>query len=288
MKRFLVPAIGLVLVVITVLQVRASRPAAPAQLAPRAAATESSAPISAEGRVVTYPGSQVTVATDVAGIVAAIVVDEKAIVHKGDIIATIKADDTRAALAEAKSHVTEADADIRLFELEVERAQKLFREDVGTKQAWEKAERDRDAAQARRLSALAEVHRLEAVLAKTVVTAPIDGTVITRSVHPGEMVELGAPIVTIANLGKTRIEAEIDEYDAARVTPGAPVTIRAEGFDGEWKGKVEEIPDSVTSRRLKPLDPSKPTDTRVLLVKVAMLESTPLKLGQRVDVRMAR
>jgi HlyD family secretion protein len=35
---------------------------------------------------------------------------------------------------------------------------------------------------------------------------------------------------------------------------------------------------------LKPQDPTKPIDTRVLLVKVAFAERTPLKLGQKVEV----
>ncbi len=47
---------------------------------------------------------------------------------------------------------------------------------------------------------------------------------------------------------------------------------------------MEESPDAVVGRRLKPQDPGKPEDTRVLLVKVALLEPTPLKLGQRVEI----
>ncbi|MEO8034858.1 MAG: HlyD family efflux transporter periplasmic adaptor subunit, partial [Acidobacteriota bacterium] len=94
--------------------------------------------------------------------------------------------------------------------------------------------------------------------------------------------------LTIADLRRTRIEAEIDEFDAARVSPSSKVTVTAEGYDGQqWTGRVEEVPDSVTSRRLKPQDPSKPIDTRVLLVKIAMAEPTPLKLGQRVEVRVS-
>jgi HlyD family secretion protein len=65
------------------------------------------------------------------------------------------------------------------------------------------------------------------------------------------------------------------------------VHLRAEGYEGQqWRGTIEEVPDSVISRRLKPQDPSKPIDTRVLLVKVAMTEPTPLKLGQRVDIEV--
>jgi len=111
--------------------------------------------------------------------------------------------------------------------------------------------------------------------------------VIARSVHPGEHIAIGDPLVTIADLSKTRIEAEVDEFDSARVALGDEVKVMAEGFDGKsWRGTVEEIPDAVVSRRIKPQDPSKPIDTRVLLVKVALAEATPLKLGQRVEVEV--
>ena len=65
------------------------------------------------------------------------------------------------------------------------------------------------------------------------------------------------------------------------------MAITADGFPGQsWKGRVEEVPDSVTLRRLKPQDPSRPTDTRVLAVKVAFVEKTPLKLGTTVELRI--
>jgi hypothetical protein len=78
----------------------------------------------------------------------------------------------------------------------------------------------------------------------------------------------------------------VDEFDAARVHLGATVRVAAEGYDRPWRATIEEIPDTVVNRRLKPQDPSKPIDTRVLLVKVAFAEETPLKLGQRVEVRI--
>jgi HlyD family secretion protein len=281
MNRILYPILGVLILTATVVQVRANRPRTP--LAPLTNAVEKQRVV-AEGRVVTYPGAEVTVGSDVAGTIERLNVDEKENVRKGQVIAVVKADDTRAALAVARARVGEADADIRLFELEVERAKNLWQQDVGSKQAWEKAERDLDAARARRGSSSAEVQRLAALVEKTIITAPIDGVVITRSVHAGETVEAGDAIVTIANLGKRRVEAEIDEFDAARMHLGAPVRVTAEGYDRTWKATIEEIPDSVVNRRLNPQDPSKPIDTRVLLVKVAFTEATPLKLGQRVEV----
>ena len=281
MKRILYPILGILLLGATVVQVNATR-SKPAP--PRVDKVAEKPRVVAEGRVVTYPGSEVTIGTDVAGTLQRLTVNEKETVRRGQTIAIIQADDTRAALGVARARVGEADADIRLFQSEVARAQNLFQVDIGSKQAWEKADRDLDAARARRASAAAEVARLEALVEKTILTAPIDGVVITRDVQAGETVGIGDAIVTVANLTKTRIEAEIDEFDVARIRLGAPVKITAEGFDHTWRGTIEEIPDSVVNRRLKPQDPSKPIDTRVLLVKVAFAEPTPLKLGQRVEV----
>ena len=288
MKRILFLITGVVLLIVAVTQVSAMRKVEDRR--PRLsgqAGRPSSTTLTAEGRLVAYPGSEVTVGSDAEGTVQQLKVSEKDVVRKGDVIAIIKADDTRAALAEARARVGEADADIRLFDLERTRARHLFDTEVGSKQAWEKADRDIDAARARRASATAEVERLEAVVRKTVITAPIDGTVVTRFVDSGERISSGDPVVTIANLSRTRVEAEVDEFDVARVKLGAQVTIKAEGFDLSWRGTVEEIPDAVVSRRLNPQDPSKPIDTRVLLVKVALAESSPLKLGQRVEVLIA-
>ena len=280
MNRFLYPVLAIVLLIATVAQVRANRPK-PQIAAPQQRASA----IVAEGRLVSYPDAQVTVGSDAAGTIERLAVHEKDVVRRGDVIAVIRADDSRAALNEARARVAEADANIRLYELETTRSRNLWEQSVGSKQSWEKAERDLDAARARRASAVADVHRLDAIVAKTIVKAPIDGTVIARNVESGERIENGASIVTLANLSRTRIEAEVDEFDASRVKLGAPVTIMAEGYETKWRGTIEEIPDAVVSRRLKPQDPSKPIDTRVLLVKIALDEAAPLKLGQRVEVR---
>lgn len=288
-RKVLLPILGLVILIVTVAQVRAlSVSRNPQNSTPAAKPVETPA-ISAEGRVVTYPGAEVIVGADAAGIIERLLVAEKDKVRKGQTIAVLRADDTRAALSQARSRVGEADADIRLYETEAARTKKLFDEEVGSKETWDRSVRDLEAARARRASAIAEVERLEATLAKTNVVSPIDGVVIARDVQQGEHLATGDAIVTIANLDRTRVEAEVDEFDASRVVLGDSVAIKAEGYDGKsWRGTIEEIPDSVVSRRIKPADPSKPIDTRVLLVKVAMNEPTPLKLGQRVEVEVRK
>lgn len=108
-----------------------------------------------------------------------------------------------------------------------------------------------------------------------------------REVDAGEMVESGDVVVSMADLRRLRVDAEADEADAAAVALGAPVTITADGFPGRaWKGRVEEVAESVTLRKLKPQDPARPTDTRIVAVKVAFGEATPLKLGTTVELRI--
>lgn len=243
--------------------------------------------VTADGRIVARPGAEVTLGSDLDGTVARVTVEEKDRVRKGQVLVELRADDHRAELAEARARIAETDADIRLANAEVERARKLLGAAVGTPREVDRAERDLDAARARRETAVASAARIEAVLAKTRVVSPIDGVVLSRDVHPGETIETGRALLRVADLTRTRVEAEVDEFDAAAIAQGAKVTVTAEGYDARWPARVEEIPDAVSGRRLKPDDPGRPTDTRVLLVKIAFDQPTPLKLGQRVDVEIA-
>ena len=286
-RKSLLPLIGVLLTLVLVGQIRSGRGTDAVEAAPAPAPVQDERVV-AEGRLVAYPGAEVVVATELPGVVVRLLVDEKDRVRKGQVIAELKADDLRAELSESRARIEEAEADIRFAEVDLERAERLLAEKVGTQDAADRARRNRDAASARKETALAAASRLQAVLAKTRIVAPIDGVVILRSVQPGEHVQEGESLVTIADLDRIRVEAEVDEFDTGRVLLGAPVQVTAEGYTGQsWPARVEEIPDAVVPRRLKPQDPGKPSDTRVLLVKIALDGKTPLKLGQRVEVEIA-
>jgi HlyD family secretion protein len=285
-RRYLLGAVAIagILMAVEWKHLRSVASPAVAPLAPR----ETSARfIRAEGRVVTYPDAEVVVGTDVNERLRVLPVTEKMRVKKGDLIAEIDADEQKAALAEARRRVAEAEIDMKYFDAELTRSQNLSATGAIAAAAVDRSAHERDGARARREVAVATAQRLSTIVGKTRIVAPIDGTVIRRFHDAGETLAAGADLVTIADLDKTRIEAEVDEYDAGRIALGAPVTISAEGYGAaSWKGHVEEIPDAVTSRRLKPQDPARPSDTRVLLVKVALDAPIPVKLGQRVEVEV--
>lgn len=280
--------LGILLAAYAVFQIRGAASSASARTTRLKSAGAADTRIRAEGRLVAYPGAQVVVGTEFAGTLSRLLVREKDVVRRGQLLAEIRADQQRAELAEARGRIAEARADVAFYEVEADRNLQLIKSQTVARNAVDRAVRDRDAARARLQNAIATAQRIEAILDKARIVAPIDGVVLLRHVEPGETVAAGDQLFTLADLSKVRIEAEVDEFDIAGLALGSEADITAEGFATSWKGRIEEIPDSVGPRRLKPQDPGKPSDTRVLLVKVALTEPTALKLGQRVEVALRR
>jgi RND family efflux transporter MFP subunit len=268
----------------------ATRPFAAASQAtalPQAGAADAAADrIVAEGRLVAYPGAEVALSAEVAGTLVEVPVVELQRVRRGELVARLRTDDLEAELDESAARLAESRAEIRLASTELARSETLLARQVDTAARRDRARRDLDVAGAREATILATQERIRAEIAKRRIVSPIDGVVVWRAADPGETVEARAPIATVADLDRVRVEAEVDEFDVARIRAAAPVRVRAEGYAEEWRGAVDEIPDAVSGRRLKPQDPGKPSDTRVLLVKVKLEAPTPLKLGQRVEVEI--
>jgi RND family efflux transporter MFP subunit len=280
--------LGVGLLGATIIQARTAASAgaasAPAPITP----TDAAGGVAAEGRVLTYPGSEVVVGVERAGRLLRMLVEERQKVRRGDLLAELESDELRAALAESRAHVVEAEAELRLGEQNLKRRRELVAQRIVADHDLDQAVHDVETARARLQTAQATVERQEAQLKKTRILAPISGTVITRHVQAGETLESGARVVTLADLDRLRIEGEADEADAGALAVGAPVRITCDAYPGRsWRGTVEEVADAVTPRRLKPQDPARPTDTRVLGVKVAFAEPLPLRLGTTVELRIA-
>jgi HlyD family secretion protein len=242
----------------------------------------------AEGRVAVPVGAEITVGAELNGKLIRLLVKERDQVKAGDVLAEVDVHEQQAALNEAWARVKESGADVDYATRERKRSQQLWNSNVVAEASLDRSVHDSSAAEGRRTSLLAGAARISANIAKAKIVAPIDGTVTERFADVGEMVAAGSPLLTVTDLGHLRVEAEVGEFDVARVRLGADVTIRAEGYAQRWSGKVAEIPDRVVPRSLKPLDPSRPVDTRVLIVKVDLSEPVPLKLGQRVEVEVGR
>jgi HlyD family secretion protein len=284
--RVILPGIGLVACSIVLWQTSRTEGPSPSQGPAASRSGESRDRVIAEGRIVARPGAEVTLGSEAGGTVLAVLAKEKAKVRKGDVLVEFNSDDLRLALAEAEARLLEADADLSFNQAEYSRKARAKTDAPQFVTEVYASRRDLDVSQARRKMADAAVGRARLALARARVTSPIDGVVVATDVEPGEIAPPGSRLVTICDLSRLRIEAEVDEFDVARVAPGDDVVIRAEGYEATWRGTIEEIPDRVAGRTLLPDDPGRPSDTRVLLVKIGLAQPVPLKLGQQVVVEI--
>ncbi|MBM3750363.1 MAG: efflux RND transporter periplasmic adaptor subunit [Acidimicrobiia bacterium] len=114
--------------------------------------------------------------------------------------------------------------------------------------ALARAEQSRDAARRRVTQGLAETARVRDQLAKTSITAPIDGVITRLSVEEGEMVVMGVQnqpgsiLMTISDLSAINAEVKVAEADVLRLALENPATVSLDALAGRaFTGRVVEI-----------------------------------------------
>ena len=117
------------------------------------------------------------------------------------------------------------------------------------------------------------------------VTAPMSGTVMYNNLIPGEMVEPGLAVISIAKLDKMMVEAQVDERQASQVRPGMPVEIMVWMMDGQMS-----MPGIVKSISMTPSDNMNMGMGGAVTYYPAVFEmenySGSLMSGQYVDYRL--
>lgn len=243
--------------------------------------------VRADGRIVTAEGGKVTVGAETTGTVDRVLVREGSIVKAGEPLVIFKGGEQSALAEEAWAQTREAGASAKFLEDEVVKTKALVASGALPKAALDKAVQERETARARRAAAGASAKRFGTMAARNRIVAPISGTIITRTIEPGETVTIGTPLFVVADLSRLRVDAEVDELDALRVTPGMVAQVTVDGADvGAIAGKVEDIGLAVGPRALRPQDPARPTDAQILHVMVGLEAPPRLKLGQRVTVSL--
>jgi HlyD family secretion protein len=97
--------------------------------------------------------------------------------------------------------------------------------------------------------ARAQVQDLEAKAASTHRTAPLDGTLYSLPIRPGDFVKAGDPLAELADLHHVRIRAFIDEPELGMIAVGQPVEILWDAHpDRVWTGRTEVLPKQVVNR----------------------------------------
>ncbi|OJW63860.1 MAG: efflux transporter periplasmic adaptor subunit [Sphingomonadales bacterium 63-6] len=90
------------------------------------------------------------------------------------------------------------------------------------------------------LAALARLRQAQLDLDRTVIRAPVDGVIASRTVQVGQRVAPGATVMRIVPVTQVYVDANFKEGQLTRVKPGQPVTLVSDlyGSSVEFHGRV--------------------------------------------------
>jgi membrane fusion protein (multidrug efflux system) len=215
-------------------------------------------------RTVELPGEflpflSVSLHAKVPSFVDRVLVDRGSLVKQGDLLAEMSAPEMTAQVAEAQSKAQAAEADRLQAEAQLAAAQSTYDR---TKQAAEtpgaiagnelvQAEKQVDAAKAllnSRLQAIraaeSAVRALQDLQGYLKITAPFDGVVTDRMVHPGALVGPGNDIalLMIQQVSHLRLVVPLPEEDVSGVVNGASVPFQVPAWpERTYSGTIARI-----------------------------------------------
>lgn len=217
------------------------------------------------------PRERVFVSVDLEGYrIAELLVDEGDTVAAGDVVARLATDTieiqlaqndsqrarSEAAIAQALTQITEAEATEKEAAAALVRAEELTRRGVTSQDVLEQRTSAAATAAARLASArqglaLAEADKalieaqrreIELRLSKAAIRAPAAGLVLSRSARVGAIASAaGGPLFEIARDGEFELAAEVTEVVLARLMPGQSVSVTLAGAAAPIAGKVRLV-----------------------------------------------
>jgi membrane fusion protein, heavy metal efflux system len=204
-------------------------------------------------------------------------------VRAGQSVAVVSSDE----LAEAQSKYLAARAELEEHEKHHRRTTELVelgaasREELEQATTMMKKAESEVAAERQRLLVLGLTpQRVEALRSTSQVSSevslpsPVNGTVISRSVNPGEVVEANKELMRVADLSTVWVVAQVYEKDLARMRVGSGASVTSDAY-----------PSRIFRGRVAFVDPQIEQATRTAQVRVELANpGQALKLGMYVSV----
>lgn len=174
----------------------------------------------------------------------------------------------------AQAARAQANATLQAASASLARVQQLVAQGFYSAAQLDEAQRAVDVAQAQQLSAQAQVQAnadagtdvvqaqaqlalaraatvaAQARLAQTTLVSPADARVLVRDVEPGQIVQPGKALLSLALAGPTQLVAQVDERFLDQLLPGQKASVVADAFAGQrFAARVLTIAPSVDAQR---------------------------------------
>ncbi len=207
--------------------------------------------VSGPGKI--QPEKEVKISANVSAEITGIFVEEGDRVKKGQLLVELDKTKYVAAVDRARSTKKSAEASLTKARNDYKRMKELFDKNLTSLADLENAEANLKLAESQLEQAIAGLRQAQDDLSKTRLFSPRDGTVTKINKEVGE-IALGSMfqadvIMTVADLTRMEVIAEIDENDIVLVQENDTTDISVDAFpDTTFLGIVREIAHEATTR----------------------------------------
>ena len=130
-----------------------------------------------------------------------------------------------------------------------------------------------------------QLEQVEDLLLKSIVTNPINGTVLVKYAEPTEITSFGKPLYKIADLSTMQLRVYVSETQLSSIKIGQEVTVKIDAFDGmkNYTGNVSWIA-SEAEFTPKIIQTKEERVNLVYAVKIAVKNDGSLKIGMPAEM----
>ncbi len=198
------------------------------------------------------PVTSVTVGTQVSGIISKLYVDYNTVVKKGQIIAELDKTNLISELNTAKANLSSSESELNYQQTNFQRYQTLFKKGLVSADEYDTAKLSYKKAKEQVAQAKEMVSKAQTNLGYAIITSPIDGVVISKSVEEGQTVAASyatPELFTIAkDLKDMQVVADVDEADIGDVKEGERVTFTVDAYPNDtFEGVVKQVRQEATT-----------------------------------------
>lgn len=222
---------------------------APAPAFQTAEASRGDLRITAEATGTVEPIRTVEVKSLAGGEILALNVDVGDQVEPGDLLARVDPRDVQNAFNQAQADLEVAQARLEISRAQLTRNEELLNAGVITQQEFEAASLDFATAQSNLVKARTNFDLAEIRLNDVTIRSPLAGTILTRTVEEGTVIQSasqnvsgGTTLFTMAALEAMRVRTMVDETDMGDLRSGMVANVTVEAYPGRiFSGTVEKI-----------------------------------------------
>lgn len=248
--------------------------------------------VAVEAAGVIEPIRVVEVKSKASGEVLRVEVETGDRVKEDTLLAEIDPRDVQNALDQAEADVESARVRLKTTEAHRGRMEKLRGSNVVTQQELEAAIEGAASAKAAAVRAETNLQLARERRRDVVIRAPIEGTIIERTVEPGGIIASatsnvsgGTTLFKMADLSEMQVRAKVDEMDVGQVNAGQPVKVTVEAHSGRtFHGTVLKVePQAVVDQNVTMFPVLVRLDNQQGLLRPGMNAEVSIELASRRD-----